>query len=56
MLKCGDEVLELIGDLNNPYHYFVRITLFIQQTELNHGVIFPDMTFNIYDLVILKVF
>jgi hypothetical protein len=47
--------LELVGDLDDAYHDFMRIPILVQQTEFHHGVIPFDVAFNIDHLVVLEV-
>src|SRR5690349_4042476 len=48
--------LEFIGDLDDPYHNFVRIAVFVNKVEANHGIIPFQVCFHLGDLVVLQVF
>lgn len=47
--------LKLIRYLNNAYHHFVWVTVFIQQAEFNRRIIAVELRFHIYNLIILQM-
>lgn len=44
--------LELIWYLNDADHDFMRIAIFIQQTEFHHGIVFFQLCLHIDNLII----
>src|SRR5689334_18237292 len=48
--------LEFIRNLDNPDNNFMGISILIKEVEFYHGIILPDVAFNIYYLIILEMF
>lgn len=47
---------EFVGNLDDAHYNFVRVAIFVEEAETNHGVVFARVGLYVNNLVVLQMF